>query len=170
MTRSPKLFALIATALGLVLARPASAQYAPTFRIVGDVQYPQTYWLPLLASLPATRLDVVFYTGAGPVSASFTGVLLWDLLTNAVIVTDPAAKNDILRKSVVVTGSDGYETVLSAGELDPGFGGHQVIVAHLQNGVPLDSASGFARIIAPNDKAGGRDVFTIARIRVISAR
>ena len=154
----------------LCLTRPAAAQYASTFRLGGDVQYQQTYSLPLLAALPATKLDVFFYTGAGPVSASFTGVLLWDLLTTANVVTDPNIKNAILRKLVVVTGSDGYEAVFSAGELDPEFGGHQVIVAYLQDGVPLDSTSGFARIITPNDKAGGRDVFDIVKIRVIGVQ
>jgi hypothetical protein len=57
------------------------------------------------------------------VTATFTGVSIWTLLTDAGIVTDPAIKNDILNYYLLATGSDGYEAIFSLGELDPMFGG-----------------------------------------------
>ena len=165
----------VAFAAGVTVAPacPARAQgtaspgYASTFRLRGQVAHPQTYSLPLLAALPATRQTVFFYTGAGPVDASYTGVLLWDLLNTAGLITNPAIKNDLLRQRVVVTGNDGYQAVFSLGELAPQFGGEQVMVAYAVDGAPLDQSTGFAEIIVPGDKAGGRAVNTIVRIEVL---
>ena len=155
--------------LGLAfLASPLAAQaQTASFRIEGLVQHPQTYTLSTLSSLPQTRLNVDFYTGSGPVTASYTGVLLWDLLNAAGVITDPSNKNDLLRRVVAVVGSDGYVAVYSLGELAPQFGGEQVIVAYAVNGAPLAGASGFAETIAPGDKAGGRAVNRIAHIIVL---
>jgi hypothetical protein len=57
------------------------------------------------------------------VRQSFTGVLLWGLLQSVGIVVNPNIKNDILYKTINVTGSDGYESVFTAGESPPNFGG-----------------------------------------------
>ena len=170
-----KLLLAVGLAAGLATAPPgpASAQVAPaagyatSFRVLGQVMHPQTYSLASLAALPATRQDVVFYTGAGAVSASYTGVLLWDLLGAAGLVTNPAIKNDLLRQRVVVTGSDGYQAVFSLGELAPQFGGEQVMVAYAANGALLGQSAGFAEIIVPGDKAGGRAVNTLVQIEVL---
>lgn len=160
--------------LGLQLPAPAAAEdqaaasggYTTHFRLAGDVEKPANYDLHDLQALPPTTENVFFYTGKGPVQSKFTGVLLWDLLAAAKIKTDPNIKNGILRKSVVVSGSDGYAVRLSAGEIEPASGGEQVIVAYAQDGAPLGKDSGFARLIVPGDKAGARDVFWIARITV----
>jgi hypothetical protein len=91
--------------------------------------------------------------------------LLWDVLQSAGIKVDPNVKNDILRFIVVVTGSDGYEAIFGAGEIDPEFGGDQIIIAYTENGQSLGQ-DGFAKIIAPGDKAGGRFVSNIVKIEV----
>ena len=57
------------------------------------------------------------------------------------------------------------QRVFTAGEIDPGFGGNQVLIAYLVNGAPLGS-EGPAQIVAPGDKAGGRFVHNIATIEV----
>jgi hypothetical protein len=67
-----------------------------------------------------------------------------------------------------VTASDGYETVFAAGEISPTFGGGQIMVAYAADGQPL-GANGFARIVAPGDKAGGRFVSNIVKIKVRDA-
>jgi hypothetical protein len=64
-----------------------------------------------------------------------------------------------------VTGTDGYVAVFTAGEIDPGFGCNQILVAYAVNGQPLGS-EGPAQIVAPGDKAGGRFVHNIAKIIV----
>jgi hypothetical protein len=114
------------------------------------------------------QTNVTYFTAGSVVTASFTGVLLWDLLSNPPvggITTDPNIKNDILHKIVIVTGTDCYQSVFGAGEINPGFGGSQIMVAYATDGQPLGD-DGFARIVAPGDKQGGRFVSNIATIEV----
>jgi len=75
-------------------------------------------------------------------------------------------KNDILRHTVVVTGSDGYTAVLSVGEIDPKFGDDRALIAYAMDGKPLARKRGFARLIVPTDKSAGRAVFGIASITI----
>src|SRR5215831_5025665 len=58
-----------------------------------------------------------------------------------------------------------YQSVFGAGEIDPFFGGSQIMVAYETGGQSL-SHNGFARIVVPGDKAGGRFVSNIAKIEV----
>ena len=158
-------------ALGVASGPPPSAQEAAatgstSFRIVGAVRTSRAYAPDDLQREPATTEAVYFSTGKGAVRATFTGVLLWTLLQEAGIATDPAVKNDILRHTVAVTGSDGYRVVLSAGELDPEFGGELAILAYAQDGQSLGANGGFARLIVPGDKGGGRNVSSVAEIEV----
>lgn len=69
---------------------------------------------------------------------------------------------------MIVTGSDCYQSVFGAGEFDPFFGGSQVMVAYSVGGQSLGS-DGFARIVVPGDKEGGRFVSNIVNIRVEDA-
>jgi hypothetical protein len=113
---------------------------------------------------------VTYLAGGTPVTATFTGVSLWTLLTDAGIVTDPTVKNDILNYYVLATGSDGYEAIFSLGELDPMFGGTGApdLIAYLQDGMPL-GADGFARVVVPGDNFGGRYVSNLVSLQVIDA-
>jgi len=98
-------------------------------------------------------------------------VLLWYLLQEAQVITDPAQRNDLFRKAVLITGSDCYETVYAMGELAPQLGGtHQVIVAFKRHDQLLGATEGMARIINPGDKAGARRVMNIVRIRVLDVQ
>jgi protein involved in polysaccharide export with SLBB domain len=83
---------------------PLGVQFSPV-ALTGDVADPGIYNLPALT--PATT-EAATYTAAGtPVSDTYTGVRLWDLLQDAGGVSVTAAKNDILSKYVVATGADG---------------------------------------------------------------
>jgi DMSO/TMAO reductase YedYZ molybdopterin-dependent catalytic subunit len=144
-----------------------SIPFTDKIEIAGAVQNAATYRLSDLQAEPATTEAVYFNTGAGPVSATFTGVLLWTLLQKAVIKIDPSVKNDILRHAIAVIGTDGYSPVLSAGELAPNVGGELAIIAYAQDGKPLGpDQGGFARLIVPGDKVGGRNLSSVARIEV----
>jgi len=131
--------------------------YSSRFLITGDVQNPTTYDEDSLSALPHSIENVTFLTKTGPQSGSFQGVLLWDLLNKAGIKSDP--KRDGQFQYVEVTGTDCYQVVLALGELNPGFGGEQVLVADRQNGSPLGPDAGFARLIVPGDKFGGPGCF-----------
>jgi Oxidoreductase molybdopterin binding domain len=150
---------------------PALAQCSPPappfFFVGGQVKTPK--WVNVLAlqQLPQVNQNVTYFAAGQVENDTFTGALLWDLLQSVGIVTNPNVKNDILRKIIVVTGTDGYVSVFTAGEIDPGFGGNQIIVAYEDNGQPL-GCQGPAEIVAPGDKAGGRFVHNIATIFVLN--
>jgi PEP-CTERM motif len=138
------------------------------FSLSGAVQTPGTYTLSTLQALPATTETVTYLAGGVPVTATFTGVLIWTLLTDAGIVTDPAIKNDILNYYLLATGSDGYEAIFSLGELDPMFGGtgEPDLIAYLQDSAPI-GVDGFARAVVPGDNFGGRYVSNLVSLQVI---
>ena len=141
------------------------------FKVGGEVTNRAVFDLSKLEQLPPAEENVTYFAAGSVVTESFTGVLLWDLLNNSPvngIVTDPTNKNDIMHKVVIVTGTDCYQSVFGAGEIDPFFGGNQIMVAYATGGQSLGSA-GFARIVAPGDKAGGRFVSNIIKIEVRDA-
>ena len=74
----------------------------------GAVARPATYDEADLAAMEAVTLTVTYTSAGRPVTDTYTGVPLWDLLTDAGVLTDPALRNDILGFYVVATGSDGY--------------------------------------------------------------
>jgi len=142
-----------------------------SFTVSGEVNNPAVFNLSKLEQFPPAQANVTYFAAGSVVTESFTGVLLWDLLNKPPvggIVTDPKVKNDILHKIVIATGTDCYQSVFGAGEFDPFFGGSQIMVAYATGGQSLGSA-GFARIMVPGDKAGGRFVSNIANIDVEDA-
>lgn len=157
---------LLLTMIGFSTLGEALASGPSTvLQVIGNVQKPTTFDIRKLQTLPVVNQDVTYFAAGSVVSQSFTGALLWDLLQSVGIVLDPTIKNDILHQIVIVTGSDGYESVFGAGEIAPNFGGNQIIVAYGVNGQLLGS-DGFARIVAPGDKQGGRFVSNIVQIQV----
>jgi DMSO/TMAO reductase YedYZ molybdopterin-dependent catalytic subunit len=138
----------------------------------GLVSRPGTYDAAALAALPSLTESVTYLAGGSPVSATYTGVSLWTLLTDAGLVTDPSIKNDELRDYVVATGSDGYEATFSLGELDPAFGGSTTapdLIAYAEGSGQSLGSDGFARIVVPGDSAGGRYVSNLVSLQVIDA-
>ena len=108
--------------------------------------------------------------GGTPVTDTYTGALLWDVLAQAGVITDPTIKNDILRKVVVANGSDGYSVDFAAGELSPAFGNEPILVAYADVGGQLGGGpDGFARLVVPGDGAGGRYVSNLASFTVFDA-
>jgi hypothetical protein len=139
-----------------------------SFTVSGEVTNRAVFNLNKLEQFAPAQQNVTYFAAGSVVTESFTGVLLWDLLNNSPvggIVTDPTVKNDILHKVVIVTGTDCYQSVFGAGEFDPFFGGSQIMVAYATGGQSLGS-DGFARIVVPGDKAGGRFVSNIVSIEV----
>ena len=139
-----------------------------SFTVTGEVTNRSVFDLSALQQFAPAQANVTYFAAGSVVSQSFTGALLWDLLNNAPvggILTNPSIKNDILHKVVIVTGTDCYQSVFGAGEFDPFFGGSQIMVAYAVGGQSLGN-DGFARIVVPGDKAGGRFVSNIANIEV----
>jgi hypothetical protein len=134
--------------------------------ISGQVADPGIYNLP--TTTPVTTESVTYQSAGVPVSDTYTGTTLWDLLADAGGVTTTAAKNDILSKYVIATGSDGYQAVFSLGEIDPLFGNQPVLVAYADTAGQLgpQGSDGLARVVVPGDIAGGRYVSELVGLQV----
>ena len=116
----------IARAVGIVLiagmtlqtgprawpARAALAQEAAaagmSLRITGSVANPASYRARGLAGAARDEADrLLQHRPRARSRPPFTGVLLWTLLEGARIRTDPAVRNDFLRRTVRLVATDG---------------------------------------------------------------
>ncbi|GGF58228.1 hypothetical protein GCM10011519_35100 [Marmoricola endophyticus] len=149
-------------AAGTAPAAAAQPRVKPSLRIIGAVTARRDLSLTDLRALPQQTQTVTYAASGTPVTATFTGPSLTDVLASAGLRTDPAVKNDSLRFAVLAIASDGYQAVVSAGEVDPGFGGTQSLVALTQDGTPLAQP----RLTVPGDAKGGRYVSDLATLRV----
>ena len=147
------------------LLAPLGIRFSPV-SVSGDVADPGLYNLPDLT--PTTTETATYTAGGTPVSDTYTGITLYNLLDDAggVDVTD--AKNDILSKFVVATGADGYKAAFSLGEIDPKFGAQPVLVATSDTAGQLGptGSDGLARVVVPGDHAGGRYVSDLVDLHV----
>lgn len=116
-----------------------------------------------IAKLVTVEVNVSFMTEKGQHKASFSGPLLWDVLTRMGAV-DTAKPKDTTHEIVSVTGSDNYVAVLALAEISPEFEGKDVILATSMDGKPLDP--GHLRIVVPLDKRGGRSVRDVVKVEV----
>jgi DMSO/TMAO reductase YedYZ molybdopterin-dependent catalytic subunit len=134
---------------------------APSFAVSGAVETPMTFDLAALQKLP-----VVSQTVGGSV---YTGASLWVLLnTTTGIKADAAVKNATLGTYAVATGSDGYKALVALGEIDPGFGNRQVLIAYRVNGAGL-GGTGVARMVVPGDHKASRSVSNLVSLEVFTA-
>ena len=136
--------------------------------ISGQIGDPGLYNLP--TTTPVATESVTYKAAGVPVSDTYTGTTLWNLLADAGGVTTSSAKNDILSKFVIATGSDGYKTVFSLGEIDPAFGNQPVLVAYADTTKQLGptGTDGLSRMVVPGDIAGGRYVSDLVSLQVKS--
>ena len=140
-------------------------QPSTSFRLTGLVSHPGTFTLANLQAFPKVTVSI----NAQPLGThSFGGALLYSLLQQAGIITVSTRKNDILRKAVLVTGTDGYAVAIALGEIIPKFANKQIILAYEEDGKPLPQADGFARLIVPGDTFAGRYVSNVAQVAVTS--
>jgi DMSO/TMAO reductase YedYZ molybdopterin-dependent catalytic subunit len=101
--------------------------------------------------------------------ATYRGVLLWDLLEEAVPTVDPAVNEDVLRRIIIATSTDGNRAVVAPGEVEPRFMSGKVIVATEVSGEPLPPGHGRFRLIVPYDKLTGRALKSLHSIEVSQA-
>jgi DMSO/TMAO reductase YedYZ molybdopterin-dependent catalytic subunit len=132
-----------------------------SFTISGAVVRPGSYNLAALQALPSVTRQ------AG--TSAYTGLDLWYLLNTVAGIKPPTdAKNATLAMYVVATGSDGYQTLVSLGEIDPGFGAKPDLVAYSVDGVAL-TQNGFARLVLPEDQRTSRYVSNLIDLEVFAA-
>jgi molybdate transport system substrate-binding protein len=118
---------------------------------------------------PAQTVEVIYQSGEQTVTATFTGVPLWQLVNAAQPNLNADVRNDALSMYLVVTGSDGYQAVIAWGEIDPAFGGQPVLLAYAQDGAPITDELGPLRLAVPGDARGGRYVRGVVDISLRDA-
>lgn len=122
--------------------------------------------LPLAKELKREKI-VVEHEG---VDETYEGVPLAAALEQAKIELGQPAHGKAILRYVIVTGDDGYETLLSIGEIDPFVAREKILLAESQDGQTFDRANGPLRLIIPQDKVGRRWVKRVAKVRVIEAK
>lgn len=141
-------------------------EFAPV-DVDGDIADPGFYNIPYLT--PVTTESVTYLAAGVPVSDTYTGITLWNLLNTVDGGIDTTtAKNDILSNYVIATGSDGYTAVYSLGEIDPKFGNQPILIASSDTAGQLGpfGADGLSRVVVPGDIAGGRYVSDLVSLTV----
>jgi len=122
----------------------------------GDVANPTTYSFARLQAMPQVSQTVSFLTGSTPTTNTDTGPLLSAILDAAQPKLRKTCRNDELHFYVAITGSDGYTSILSFGEIDPNLGNRNPLVSLTENGTSLASAG--PRVLQNGDVKGGRAV------------
>jgi hypothetical protein len=140
---------------------------AGQFRVTGAVDKPLLLSVEQLAALPQVTMTVTFRNGNTPQTHTEQGPLLTDVLALAKPKIDTKLRNDQLRYSIQATAADGYAAVVAYGELDPNFGGKQIILSIVEDGNFLTAAG--PRLIVPGDLRGGRYVSGVNWITLTQA-
>jgi DMSO/TMAO reductase YedYZ molybdopterin-dependent catalytic subunit len=152
-------------------ATPAASEAAApadVIEITGVVANPGPVSVSDLQQLPHETVAVTYESGGEPQGHTFTGVRLYAVLEHVGIAANPSTRNPLLRRYLVITANDGYQVVLSGGEIDPNFGNVPILLAWEQDGQPLAGDDGPLRLVVPGDLRGGRYVHGIVSIDVHS--
>jgi len=160
----------LVAAITLAVTAGAASAWPPkgSFLIDGKLEHPMLLSTEEIADLLATTnphvYTVTFQAGTAVETHTFTGYLLYDVLTFLGPKFDPAVRNDKLRFHASATGSDGYQAIVAWGEFDPTFENKAVLLAFTQDGKSL--AGGGPRLVVPGDIRGGRYVSDVVSIRL----
>ncbi|CAO5245084.1 molybdopterin-binding protein [Frankia sp. AgKG'84/4] len=131
--------------------------------LLGRIARPLRLTVADLASkYPQHTQTVTFASAAGQQTHTYTGPLLYDVLQAARPSFRADVKNDALRYAAVVHASDGYESVVSWGEIAPGFAGSASLLAVTEDGASLATTG--PRLTAPDDTKGGRYVSGVTAV------
>lgn len=135
--------------------------------IEGQVSNPLTLSADDLRSNYAPHtLEVTYLSGEETVSTSYTGALLWDILSGAQVNYNVDVRNDKISMYIVATGSDGYQAVVSWGEIDPEYSNQPILVAYEEAGQPTPEG---LRLVVPGDARGSRYVKDLVSLSVRDA-
>lgn len=150
-----------AVAMAASVTGPALAQVpAPTVTLAGTEDGVVTLTPAALAKMPVREQDIRFTSSKGEEKGHYAGVLLWDILaTHSGIDTDikPA-----LRRTILVTASDGHQVAYSVGEIAPDFGNTPVMLSFERDGAALDGL----RMVVPGDTRGARNIRNVVSIEL----
>ena len=75
-----------------------------------------------------------------------------------------------LASYLIAEAADDYRVAFSLGEVDPGVGSTQVLIADKADGKPLPDNSGPLRLVVSTDKVGAWSVRMLLKIEVVRLR
>ncbi|MBC3841314.1 molybdopterin-dependent oxidoreductase [Streptacidiphilus sp. 4-A2] len=134
-------------------------------RLHGSPDTPVGLSVAQLRGLPAHQVEARFNClSSGVQQHGFEGPRLWDVLRAAAPEVGLQGRKARLRFLLAVTGADGHCAVVSWAEIDPDFGGQQILLATSMDGVPLDTAG--PQLVVPGDYCGARYISGITDVWV----
>ncbi|NJR12447.1 molybdate ABC transporter substrate-binding protein [bacterium] len=139
-------------------------------RVDGQVLNPLTLTVDdLKANFASQTVTVTFQNGEDTLSATFTGVPVWQILSAAQPNLNADVPNDHLSQYLVITGSDGTQSVIAWGEIDPDVGNALILLVYEQDGSPITDVQGPLRLVVPDDARDGRSVRGVVNISLRDA-
>jgi len=157
---------LLAVCAILQIAAWAQQSGAGLLEISGDVPHPRSFQEQDWKQLKHTSMSAT--NAHEKKTATYSGVLLLDLLKEAGVPFGENLRGKGLTICVVISAADGYQVTFSIAELDESIGNLQVLVADTEDGKPLAQASGPLRLVVPADKRPARWVRRVKSIRVVA--
>lgn len=117
------------------------------------------------ADLQALPQETVVLDSHGT-SVTYSGPLLFELLARAGAPESAMMHGPAFAKAVRITASDGYQIVLSLGEVDPAMKPTRVIIAPPSNETSESRPAGF-RIVVEGDFRPARSLYGVERIDIL---
>lgn len=155
-------------AIHLAAQQPASAPAASAkdgeLRLLAPHHDPVSLTIAEFKSMP--HLSVTIHNSHSNADETYSGVRLADLLAKVGAPLGSNLRAKALAQYIVAGGSDGYQTVLSLGEVDPEFHPGEVVVADSMDGKPLDLRSGPLKLVVTEDKHPARSVRNLVQIEL----
>jgi DMSO/TMAO reductase YedYZ molybdopterin-dependent catalytic subunit len=167
---------LVAPPVAVAQATPdASAASTPaavtTFELTGLVQNPGSVSIDDLRHYAPESVEVSYEStqGEGHETHTFTGVRLFEVLSAAGLAGGPDdADLAYARMYVVLSARDGYQVVLSMGEIAYGLGDAPILLAWEKDGGLLPAAESPLQLVVPEDSNDDRYIYAIETIDVRS--
>ncbi|WCT10010.1 molybdopterin-dependent oxidoreductase [Mucilaginibacter jinjuensis] len=150
------------TFIGL-MAKAQTAEVA----IGGDVTQPYKLNATNFAAMKQVTVKVTANDGREHV---YSGVSLYDILTQADAIPNKQLRGKSLTKYVLVSAADGYQVVIALPEVDPAFTDKLIILANKEDGEDLAANFGPYRLIVPGDKKPARSAMRVVAIDVLTAK
>ena len=139
--------------------------------ISGEVASPGEMTLADLQVLPVETVEVTVVAleeGGASETHIYTGVRLFDVLEWTGLAGDSADPASRVQLYVVLTARDGYQVVLSVGEIEPDLGDAPILLAWEVDGAPLPAEHAPAQLVVPGDGDDSRYIWAISEIDVRS--
>ncbi|MFI6446687.1 molybdopterin-dependent oxidoreductase [Kitasatospora sp. NPDC050543] len=134
-----------------------------TVRLHGHLDEPVELTVGQLRELPTEQVEVSFdCLTEGAQRHGYEGPRLWDVLRAARPRIDFTGRKQRLSFLLAVSGADGHRAVLSWAEIDPDFGGQQILLATSMDGAPLDESG--PQLVVPADHCGARYVSGVSSV------